>query len=51
MQKYIRQLTADIRSAARSEAYEPTQNSQITSIEDHFAEVEAEFSSFQQSHW
>ncbi len=41
MQKYIRQLTADIRSAARSEAYEPSSNSQMTSIEDHFAKVEA----------
>ena len=41
MQKYIRQLTADIQAAARLEAYEPTPKLQITSIEDHFAEVEA----------
>ncbi|MBC7774547.1 MAG: hypothetical protein H7246_03845 [Phycisphaerae bacterium] len=41
MQKYIRQLTTDIRSAARPEAYEPTQKLLSTSIEDHFAEVEA----------
>ncbi len=41
MQKYIRQLTADIRAAARPEAYEPNQKLLSTSIEDHFAEVEA----------
>ncbi|MFN0217122.1 MAG: hypothetical protein ACKVT2_22930 [Saprospiraceae bacterium] len=41
MQNYVRQLAADIRSAARPEAYEPTQKLLSTSIEDHFAEVEA----------
>ena len=41
MQKYIRQLAADIRAAARPETYEPTPNLQIYSIEDHFTEVEA----------
>jgi len=39
MQKYILQLTADIRAAARSEAYEPIPKP--FSIENHFAEVEA----------
>ena len=41
MQKYIRQLTADIRAAARQETFEPNEKLLNTSIEDHFAEVEA----------
>ncbi len=41
MQKYVSQLTADIRAAAQPEAYEPASKPLSISIEDHFAEVEA----------
>lgn len=41
MQKYIRQLTADICAAARPEAYKSPRKQTSTSIHDDFAEVEA----------
>ncbi len=41
MQKYIRQLTADIRSAAQQEDFNPITSGPPTSLETHFAEIEA----------